>query len=54
MGEPQRISGIRLVPSAGGVFDVRLAGDLVFSKKAIGRHAELGEVEAIVAKILGG
>jgi selenoprotein W-related protein len=39
---------VRLIPSSGGVFDVKLDGQLVFSKKAIGRHAEPGEVVAAI------
>jgi selenoprotein W-related protein len=33
-----------LVPSSGGVFEVVVNGELIFSKKALGRHAEPGEV----------
>jgi selenoprotein W-related protein len=29
-----------LVPSGGGVFDVSVDGELLFSKKAAGRHAD--------------
>lgn len=32
---------ITLVPSSGGVFEVTAGGDLVFSKKATGRHAAM-------------
>ena len=32
-----------------GIFDVRLDGALLFSKKAIGRFPEPGEVERLVA-----
>ena len=32
------------MPSSGGVFEVMVDGKLVFSKKALGRHAEAGEV----------
>jgi selenoprotein W-related protein len=32
------------VPSSGGVFDVEVDGELLFSKKQVGRHAEAGEV----------
>jgi selenoprotein W-related protein len=32
-----------LVPSSGGVFEVAVDGKLVFSKKALNRHAEPGE-----------
>jgi selenoprotein W-related protein len=33
-----------LIPSGGGVFEVEVDGTTVFSKKALGRHAESGEV----------
>lgn len=36
----------KLVPSTGGVFDVVVNGELTFSKKALGRHAEPGEIRA--------
>jgi selenoprotein W-related protein len=38
-----------LVPSKGGVFEVSINGEKVFSKKALGRHAEPGEIQAIIA-----
>ncbi len=31
---------VRLIPGSGGVFEVMVDGDLVYSKKATGRHAE--------------
>ncbi|MDP9067658.1 MAG: Rdx family protein [Actinomycetota bacterium] len=33
-----------IVPSRGGVFEVEVDGQLVFSKKATRRHAEYDEV----------
>lgn len=30
---------VRLVPSRGGVYEVTVDGELVYSKKATGRHA---------------
>jgi selenoprotein W-related protein len=39
-----------LIPSKGGVFEVTVNGEKVFSKKALGRHAEPGEVLAIIAR----
>ncbi len=33
-----------LIPSRGGVFEVDVDGDRVFSKAELGRHAEPGEV----------
>ena len=35
---------IRLVPSSGGVFEVTVDGNLIFSKRALRRHAEPGEI----------
>jgi selenoprotein W-related protein len=39
-----------MVPSGGGVFEVTVDGELVFSKKRLGRHAEAGEVVAILQR----
>jgi selenoprotein W-related protein len=33
-----------IVPSRGGVFEVALDDELIFSKKATGRHAEHDEI----------
>ena len=41
-----------LIPSSGGRFEVTVNGDLVFSKLELGRHAEDGEVKAIIVKKL--
>ncbi len=46
------ISSWKLVPGTGGVFDVWVNGELVFSKAAVGRHAESGEVRAGIMKAL--
>ena len=40
------ISDLSLVPSRGGVFEVKVDGELVFSKKKTGRHANYDEVLA--------
>jgi len=41
-----------LIPASHGVFEVEVNGELVFSKKALGRHAEPGEIRtAILAKL---
>ena len=42
----------RLIPSKGGVFEVTVNGEKVFSKKELGRHAEPGEVRAAILKRL--
>lgn len=44
---------LELIPGSGGVFDVVVDDELVFSKKAVGRHAEPGEVVGLLAPRLG-
>ncbi len=41
------ISDLTLVTGSGGVFDVEVDGELLYSKKATGRHAKEGEVLAL-------
>ena len=43
---------MELIPSGGGVFEVVVDGDLVYSKKASGRHAEAGEVAGLIRDLL--
>jgi selenoprotein W-related protein len=45
---------IRLVQSSGGLFEVTVDGQLVFSKKASGRHAKPGEVLQAIEQLRGG
>lgn len=40
---------IKMVPSSGGVFEVTVDGRLVFSKKALKRHAEPGEIVRLLS-----
>jgi len=46
-------SDVRLIESSGGVFEVTVDGKLVFSKKALRRHAEPGEVLKAVRHMRG-
>ncbi len=39
---------MNLVEASGGLFEVTVDGDLVFSKKELGRHAEEGEVLRLI------
>ena len=41
------------MPSSGGRFEVTLDGDLIFSKAALKRHAEPGEIAGIVRDRIG-
>jgi selenoprotein W-related protein len=42
-----------MVQSSGGVFEVSLEGELIFSKKTLGRHPVPGEVLDLVRKKRG-
>ncbi len=41
-------SDITLISSGGGVFEVTLDGELIFSKKALERFPNPGEVEGLI------
>jgi len=41
---------IRLVPASGGVFEVTVDGNLVFSKKALRRHPHPGEILRLIKR----
>ena len=45
---------VRLIQSSGGLFEVTVDGQLVFSKKALRRHAEPGEVLKAIQQLSGG
>ena len=47
------IADLALLPSGKGRFEVILDGELIFSKAALGRHAEPGEVAGLVRDRLG-
>ena len=47
------IEDITLVSGSKGKFEVTLDGDLIYSKKATGRHAGSGEVAGIVRDRIG-
>ncbi len=48
----QSISSLTIIPSDGGVYEVTVNGDLVYSKKKTGRHAEYEEVrDAVKARL---
>ena len=45
---------IRLIESTGGVFEVAVEGQPVFSKKKMRRHAAPGEVLTAIQELRGG
>jgi selenoprotein W-related protein len=42
------IASWKLIPSKGGVFEVTVNSELIFSKKELGRHAEIDEVRKLL------
>jgi len=49
--EPE-IESLTLIPSSGGAFEITVNDRLLYSKLTNGRHAEPGEVNALVGKYL--
>jgi selenoprotein W-related protein len=47
------IERIDLIPSSKGRFEVTLDDELIFSKAALGRHANPGEVAGLVRELVG-
>jgi selenoprotein W-related protein len=43
-----QIETLDLIPATGGKFEVTVNGELIFSKKSLGRHAEPGEVYNLI------
>ncbi len=41
---------VELIEGSGGVFEVMVDDDLVYSKKSLGRHANDGEVVGLIRK----
>ena len=47
------VASIDLIPSSNGRFEVVLDGELIYSKAALGRHAEPREIAALVRDRIG-
>jgi selenoprotein W-related protein len=47
------IAAWTLIPSDGGRFEVMVNGELVYSKLATGRHAEIAEIRQMLQEALG-
>ena len=47
------VEEIKLIPSDGGRFEVTVNEQLLYSKLALHRHAEPGEVLGLVRKMVG-
>jgi selenoprotein W-related protein len=42
-----------LIPGSGGVFEVMVNGNLVYSKMKTGRHPEVDEIRQLLQKAIG-
>lgn len=47
------IDDLRIVTGTKGVFDVKVDGELIYSKAVTGRHAEPGEILALFTDLVG-
>ena len=47
------IEDLRLITGEKGVFDVRVDGDLIYSKHETGRHADPGEIVDLFRAVVG-
>ena len=52
-GWSERLAEIRLVPSSGGRFEVSVDGEVIFSKAALERHPEAGEIARLLSERIG-
>jgi predicted Rdx family selenoprotein len=48
------VSTLEVVPGKGGIFDVHVDGDLVFTKSMIGRYPSPDDVVPLLRDKLGG
>ena len=54
MKEAYSDAEMNLIEASGGLFEVTVDGDRVFSKKDLGRHAEEGEVLRLIREHVDG
>ncbi len=47
------IEELILIPGSGGIFDVKVNDQLIFSKYEVKRHAEAGEVLGLFSELAG-
>ena len=45
-----KVASLEIIPSGGGVFEVDLNGERIFSKKELGRFPEFDELNEHLAK----
>ena len=48
----EHIASFKIIPSDGGRFEFEVDGELLFSKKELGRHADPGEISGLLKEHL--
>ncbi len=48
------VGAVEVVPGTGGIFDVHLDGELVFTKSMLGRYPEPDDVMSLLRAALNG
>lgn len=48
----QDLAGVNLMPGTGGILDVRLNGQLLFSRKTTGRFPESKELKQLIRDVI--
>lgn len=46
------LKGVNLIPGTGGILDVRLNGEVLFSRKALGRFPESKELKQLIRDVI--
>ena len=46
------VADIKLISSGGGVFEITLDNELIFSKKSLGRFPDDGEIDNLIDKAI--
>ena len=46
------LKGVNLIPGTGGMLDVRLNGEVLFSRKVVGRFPESKELKQLIRDII--
>jgi selenoprotein W-related protein len=49
----QKIADLKLIPSGGGAFELKVDGELIYSKLATGQFPDEGDMVAAVGSRLG-
>jgi len=47
-----QIDHLTAIPSTGGRFEITVNDQLIYSKLALGRHAEAGEIQSLIKNLL--